>query len=145
MTRRGSGPRSVRREPEPLHAGAIRWPFAVLAYLFVGLALVGVVVPGLPTTPFVLLAAWAASRGSRRVHDWLHAHPRLGPALSDWEEQRAVSTRAKVLAATFLAISWGIMFWRGVAQWLLVVLATLFVTVAVFVVTRRRPDRSHHS
>ena len=75
-----------------------RWPFAVLAYVFAALAFVGVVLPGLPTTPFVLLAAWAASRGSKRMHDWLVGHPRLGPPLADWREQRAVSRRAKVLA-----------------------------------------------
>jgi uncharacterized membrane protein YbaN (DUF454 family) len=69
-----------------------RWPFAILAYVCVGLGLLGVLLPGLPTVPFLLLAAWAASRGSKRLHDWLYTHPRFGPALTEWQEQRAVST-----------------------------------------------------
>ena len=117
-----------------------RWPFAILAYLFAALALLGIVVPGLPTTPFVLLAAWCASRGSRRLHDWLMHHPRLGPPLADRREQRAVSTRAKLLAVAFLAASWLIMAWRGTPVGLLAVLGVLFIAVATFVVTRRRPS-----
>lgn len=118
---------------------APRWPYAVLAYVFAALALLGVVVPGLPTTPFVLLAAWAASRGSRRMHDWLVAHPRLGPPLAHWREERAVSPRAKAMAIGFLVVSWLIMLWREVPPWLLALLAVLFVTVGTFVATRPRP------
>jgi uncharacterized protein len=113
--------------------------WAALAYLCVALALVGIVVPGLPTTPFVLLAAWAANRGSSRVHDWLVRHPRLGPPLADWNQHRAVATRAKLLAITFLAASWAIMYWRGTSRWLLASLSVLFIGVAIFVATRRRP------
>ena len=114
-------------------------PYTLLAYLFIALAALGLVVPGLPTTPFVLLAAWAASRGSERLHRWLHEHPRFGPALVDWEQQRAVSSRAKLLALTFLALSWAIMYWRGIATTLLVVTGVLFVVVGTFVATRPHP------
>src|SRR5690606_19127146 len=97
------------------------------------------VVPGLPTTPFVLLAAWAASRGSRRMHDWLSNHPRLGPPLADWREQRAIATPAKRLAVSFLMLSWVLLLWRGTPGWLLAILALLFSAVATFVVTRPKP------
>ena len=117
----------------------VRWPFAVLAYLFAGLALLGVVVPGLPTTPFVLLAAWAASRGSRRMQAWLEGHRLLGPPLADWRDQRAVSPRAKILAVGCLIASWAIMAWRGVGPWPLALLAVLFVAVGTFVATRPPP------
>ena len=113
--------------------------WTLLAYLCIGLALLGLVVPGLPTTPFVLVAAWAASRGSRRLHAWLHEHPRLGPALIDWEQQGAVSTRAKVLAITFLAGSWVVMYVRATPTGALLVAAVLFVGVGTFVATRPRP------
>ena len=130
---RTSGPSTSGGTPWP------RWPFAVLAYLFAALALLGIAVPGLPTTPFVLLAAWAASRGSRRLHDWLLAHPRLGPPLVHWRDERAVSPRAKALAITFLIVSWAIMLGRGAPPWVLVALAALFVVVGTFVGTRPRP------
>lgn len=116
-----------------------RWLYTGLAYVCAGLALLGLLVPGLPTTPFVLLAAWAASRGSPRMHAWLRDHPRLGPALADWEEEGAVSTPAKLLAVAFLIASWGVMLWRGIPEGILLFLGALFLVVGGFVVTRPRP------
>lgn len=114
----------------------------LLAYGFTGLALIGVFVPGLPTTPFVLLAAWAASRGSPRLHDWLYDHPRLGPALRHWRDQRAVSTRGRLLAVGLLAMSWTIMYLRGIPPMMLAAVTLLFVAVGTFVVTRPRPRQT---
>lgn len=125
--------------PNPKHRRAARWPFAVLAYLFVALALVGVFVPGLPTFPFLLLAAWAANRGSKRLHDWLHGHPRFGPSLAEWEEQRAISTRSKTVAVVLLVVSWLILLWRSGEPWVMLAMALLFVTVGTYVVTRPVP------
>lgn len=118
-----------------------RWPYAVLAYLFTALALVGVVVPGLPTFPFLLLAAWAAARGSKRLHDWLYEHPRFGAALIEWERERAVSRRSKILAIALMALSWLIMLWRVGNPWVLTALALLFLTVGTYVVRRPEPSR----
>ena len=120
-------------------AGARRWWFALLAYAFLGIGLVGVVVPGLPTVPFLLLAAWAAGRGSRRLHDWLHAHPRFGPSLVQWREERAVSTGSKAFALTLLAVSWAAMAWREVDVRVLAPVTVLFAGVALFLVTRPPP------
>ncbi len=78
----------------------------ILAYLFLALAIVGVLLPGLPTVPFLLLAAWFSARGSSRLHRWLYEHPHLGKLLIDWETQRAISRCSKVLAVFMLSISW---------------------------------------
>ena len=121
-------------------SGVTRWPFAVLAYLFVGLALVGVVVPGLPTFPFLLLAAWAAARGSERLHQWLYDHPRFGAALIEWERERAVSRRSKIAAVALMAVSWVIMLWRVDNPWVPAGLAVLFLTVGSYVVSRPEPS-----
>ncbi|MFO7895281.1 MAG: YbaN family protein [Longimicrobiales bacterium] len=130
--------------PEARGGRVPRWPFAVLAYLFTGLALVGVVVPGLPTFPFLLLAAWAAARGSKRLHDWLYDHPRFGAALIEWEQERAVSRRSKTLAVALMALSWLIMVWRVDNIWVPVGLAALFLVVGTYVVTRPEPSASGH-
>jgi uncharacterized protein len=105
----------------------------------VALAMLGVLLPGLPTVPFLLLAAWAASRGSRRLHRWLYEHPRFGQVLIDWEQKGAVSRRAKVLAVLLLASSWLIMLWRVGPGWLLVALGLFFLAVGTFVTTRPEP------
>ena len=127
-------------EPSPTTPTALRWPFAILAYLFVGLAMVGVVVPGLPTFPFLLLAAWAAARGSKRLHDWLYEHPRFGAALIDWEREKAVSRRSKILAVVLMAASWLIMLWRVGNPWVLAGLAALFTVTGGYVVRRPEPS-----
>lgn len=123
----------------PVRSPLARWSYAILAYLCVGLAMIGVVVPGIPTFPFLLLAAWAAARGSKRLHDWLYSHPRFGQSLIDWERKRAVSRRTKVVAIGLLVMSWIIMYWRVGNVWLLLALGILFITVGTFVATRPEP------
>ncbi|MDX1675076.1 MAG: YbaN family protein [Longimicrobiales bacterium] len=119
--------------------GPARWPYAALAYLFVGLALVGVVVPGLPTFPFLLLAAWAAARGSKRLHDWLYDHPKFGAALIEWERERAVSRRSKVAAVALMALSWVILVWRTGGVLMPVVVGAVLLVVGSWLVRRPEP------
>ena len=76
-----------------------RWLWWLLAYASLGVGIVGIFVPGLPTTVFVLISAYAAARGSERLHRWLLAHPRFGPAIRDWQAHGAVSRRAKWAAS----------------------------------------------
>jgi hypothetical protein len=61
--------------------------------------LVGAVLPLLPTTPFLLLAAYSFARGSPSLHAWLIEHPRLGPVIEDWQRYGAIALRAKGVAA----------------------------------------------
>ena len=76
-----------------------RWLWWLLAYASLAVGIVGIFVPGLPTTVFVLVSAYAAARGSERLHRWLLAHPRFGPAIRDWQAHGAVSRRAKWAAS----------------------------------------------
>ena len=65
---------------------------------------VGIFVPLLPTTPFVLLAAWCFARGSARWEAWLLAHARFGPLVRDWRQARAIPLRVKQLAWAMMAV-----------------------------------------
>ena len=67
--------------------------------------MVGIFVPLLPTTPFVLLASACFLRGSPAAHAWLHSHPRLGPCLTAYEQGRGIPLRAKVAAIALLWLS----------------------------------------
>jgi uncharacterized membrane protein YbaN (DUF454 family) len=93
-----------------LLAGTRRVLWLIVAYVALALGAIGVFVPGLPTTPFVLLAAFAAARGSRRLHAWLLAHRAFGPMIRDWQASGAVSRRAKRAATTMMALSAVLMF-----------------------------------
>lgn len=82
---------------------------------FVGLGLIGVVVPGMPTTVFLILALYCFKRGSKKFEDWLLDHSVFGPTLRDWERTKGIRPRTKRLAVVtlwlFLSVSicllWG--------------------------------------
>lgn len=119
-----------------------RWTALILAYFFLALAVIGVVLPGLPTVPFLLLTAWFAAKGSERLHRWLYAHPHLGKLLIDWEQQGAVSRSSKIVAVVLLTASWVIMYLRVENPWLMAGLGVLFITVIVFLFSRPEPRRN---
>ncbi|MYL23429.1 DUF454 family protein [Halomonas alkaliantarctica] len=112
--------------------------WCALAYLCIGLGVAGIVLPLLPTTPFLLLALWAATKGSPRLAQWLYHHPRFGPYLHAWREQRAIPRRAKGAAIVLMAMSLGMLWWTGVGAMLLVAMALFFCAVSSFILTR--PD-----
>ena len=77
----------------------LRWGWLLLAWACIVLALIGALVPGLPTTVFVLIAGWAASRCSPRLHHWLRSHSLLGPCLRNWEQGGHIDRRTKWTAS----------------------------------------------
>ena len=79
-----------------------------LALVCVALGVVGIFLPVLPTTPFLLVAAWAAGRGWPQFEAWLLAHPLLGPPIRRWRDHRAVPRRAKWAASFTMAASIGL-------------------------------------
>lgn len=77
-----------------------------LALLCVGVAMLGAIVPLLPTTPFLLIAAAAGSRGAPGLRRWLETHPHFGPLLRDWRDHGAIRPRVKRMALALIAASW---------------------------------------
>ncbi len=74
------------------------WIFHALGYYFLGLGVLGVVLPILPTTPFLLLSASCFIRSSKRTHDWLLGNKYFGEYLENWYKNGSISKRAKVAA-----------------------------------------------
>ena len=116
-----------------------RLPYLVLAYACIALGAAGVVLPLLPTTPFLLVAAWAAPKASPRLDAWLHQHPRFGPILTAWREERAIPKRAKWLACVMLLASWLVMLATTSLPWVPIATGILFVCVGTYVCTRPTP------
>lgn len=87
----------------------LRWLWLALAYLSLGLAVLGVIIPGLPTTEFVLLAAWAASRSSPRLAAWLETHRIFGSLLRNWRDGGIITRHAKLMASLSMLVALSIM------------------------------------
>lgn len=83
----------------------VRWLLLALALVCLALAIAGIFLPVLPTVPFLLLAAWAASLSSPRLSRWLDNHPRLGKPLHEWRRHGVVRRRAKWAATIAMAVS----------------------------------------
>ena len=119
-------------------ASKLARPFLLaMGWVAVVLGVIGVVVPGLPTTPFLLVALWAFSKSSKRFYDWLYNHPRLGPPLRDWRQQGVIPMKAKVLAIATMTLS---LLWIifGIANdWVLpTIVAACLIPPAIFILTR---------
>ena len=97
----------VSRRPLPW---PVRWLLLALAVLSLATGIVGIFVPGLPTTVFVLIAFWAASRSSPRLHGWLLRHKLFGPMIHNWENGGTMSRRAKWSATAMMVLCIVILF-----------------------------------
>lgn len=108
-----------------------------LGWLCVGVGFAGIVLPVLPTTPFLIVAAWAFSSSSRRFHDWLYFHPRFGPSIQAWRDHRVIPRRAKVFAVSTMLGSLGYVSLFVAETWHLPVGAGAgMAVVAAYVVSR---------
>lgn len=104
--------------------------------LALGLGLLGVVLPGLPTTPFVLLAALCFTRASPRLHRWLQHNRVTGPLLRDWEAHRSLTLRVRRVALGSMGLMVAVSLWGLQAQPWLQALVALAGGVGAWVVLR---------
>lgn len=117
----------------------IFWMAAGGLALLLGLA--GIALPLLPTTPFLLLAAFCFARSSPRVEMWLVEHPRLGPPIRHWRAEGAIAPRAKVLAMVAIAATFGLSLALGLPSRVLLIQAATLGLVTLFILTRPNPAR----
>jgi len=115
-----------------------------LIWLVVGLAAlaaaaVGVLLPLIPTTPFVILAAFAFMKSSRRLHDWLITHRIFGPVILDWRKHGAISRSAKTIAIASMAAVFVISLMMQLPGYVLAPQAFVLGVCAWFVGSRPLP------
>ena len=108
-----------------------RWCLMALGWLAFATGIVGIVLPLLQTTPFMLLAAALFARSFPRFHGWLLAHPWFGPPILDWQQYRGIRRHARRRAIIFILISFSVSLlvvplpW---VRWLLVVIMVILLT-----------------
>lgn len=114
-----------------------------LGWTCVGLGALGLFLPLLPTTPFLLLAAWCFDRSSPRLHGWLLRQPVLGPLLADWRAHGVIRPRAKWLSTVLLLGFASVPVVRGSApEWALLAMGLVVVSVLAFLWSRPSRPRT---
>jgi len=110
-----------------------------LAIVSLILGLIGVILPGLPTVPFLLLAAWAGGRGWPALEAWLLNHPRHGADIRRWREHGAVPRRAKWAASAMMVFSTFVIALAPVPLWLKVAVPASMLVVAAWLWRQPEP------
>jgi uncharacterized membrane protein YbaN (DUF454 family) len=117
------------------------WAFGGI--LCVAIGAIGVVLPLLPTTPFLLLAAYCFARSSPRLHDWLLNHPSFGPLISNWDQYGSIDRRSKQIAMIVIVLTLCTTLVIGVPWWALVSQVIVLAIAATFILTRPDPPASN--
>ena len=116
-----------------------------LGWLCVGLGFVGVFVPGIPTTIFLIIALWAFTKSSEKLRHWLLNHKRFGPILNNWQQHKVVPRRAKILMVVLMSLAVVLFYYSLQNLYLTIGLIIILVFVAIYVISlpSKIPENSH--
>jgi len=117
----------------------IRSLWIVAGVISLVLGVIGIPLPILPTTPFLLLAAFCFTRGSKRLNTWLIEHSHLGPPIVNWQKYGAMTGAAKRLSLLVMALTPIVTFLIGTPYWVIGVQVLVLSAVSIFIVTRPLP------
>jgi hypothetical protein len=121
----------------------VRAFFIVLGTVFLGLGALGLILPVLPTTPFVLLAAACYLRASERLYRWLVTSRAFGPTILAWQEYGAIPPRAKAIAIVLIALTFGLSVLFVVEPPLIrAALVTLGIALVIWLARRPSPPQA---
>ena len=106
-----------------------------LGWLCVSLGFIGIFIPGIPTTIFLIIALWAFTKSSKKLRDWLLHHKKFGPILKNWQEHKVVPRRAKILMVVLMIFA-SILFYYSLQNLFLTIgLIIILVLVAIYVIS----------
>lgn len=106
--------------------------------LSVVLAVIGVVLPLLPTTPFLLLAAFCFAQSSQKAHQWLLNHKTFGSLINDWQQHGRIRRKIKFFSVSIMVVMPPLSWFLGAPVWAVVAQIIVLCFVAAFILTR--PD-----
>ena len=114
----------------------MRAALKIIGIILVPIGVAGVVLPGLPGTVFLILAAACFARSSPRLEQWLVTHPQLGPGVVAWRERGAISTKSKIIAVSAMALSGAAVMYFGAPMFVKIFALLSLAGAALFVATR---------
>ncbi|WP_455474218.1 YbaN family protein [Bartonella sp. B30(2025)] len=111
--------------------------YCVIGWIMIVLGFIGIILPIVPTIPFLLIASWCFSRSSPQFHDWLNNHRILGAFITQWKEKRAIPIFIKVFVVVSMT-SGLLMFWVTIhpSLWLTLSVVAIFLLIVTYVITR---------
>ena len=118
---------------------AARITWLVVGLLALALGAIGIALPLLPTTPFILVAAFAFAQSSEKLHQWLLDHNVFGPLIDNWQRHGAISRRAKVLSVVSMAALLLISLAMAAPPAVIIVQLVVLGGAALFILTRPEP------
>lgn len=110
---------------------AVKIALVILGVVSLGLGILGIFLPLLPTTPLLLLAAWCFVRSSPRLYDWLLNHPHLGEYIRNFREHHAIPLRVKIVSVTLVWLTLGYCIMAVVNEWWWAQIGLLLLAVAI--------------
>ena len=110
--------------------------YKLLGFIFLGLGVVGVFLPLLPTTPFLLVAAGCFAKSSEKWHQWLLSNRIFGPVIADWQERKCISVSTKIIAVSLILLFGGYSIVVLLTDLKLRVLGVLLIATALLFVFR---------
>ena len=113
----------------------------VIGFVSLALAVIGIFVPLLPTTPLVLVSAIAFANSSERWHQWLLDHKVFGPLIANWRRHGAISRLAKIASLVSMVAIVVISLLVAVPTWIIVIQVLVLGAAATFIVSRPQPPR----
>ena len=113
-----------------------------LVVIFIILGFIGALLPGMPTTVFLILAAWAASKGWPQMDEWLLNHPKYGPTLRDWRAHGTVPRKAKWIASIMMGMSAILMLFTNAPIAVKIFTNSVMLAVAIWLWLRPEPHNT---
>ena len=108
---------------------------------FVGLGFVGVFVPGIPTTPSILAAAWFFARSSKRFEQWLLNHKIFGQIIRDWQQHGGIARKSKINAVILIIPTFALTIYLSSSDTLEFFLFFFAIILCSFIVSRPEPNK----
>jgi uncharacterized membrane protein YbaN (DUF454 family) len=131
----------VTRQVHENRNPAIRYALLTVGWLSVVLGVVGIFLPVLPTTPFLLLAAACFARSSERFYNWLVNHPKLGPWIRDYLEGNGIPLKGKVYAIGLMWVSISFSCYLVPMFWARTFMLTSAVCVTIYILRQKTLER----
>lgn len=116
---------------------ALKYILAAIGIVSLALGVIGIFLPLLPTTPFLLLSAWCFLKSSPTLHAWMYRQPHIGTSLKAWDEDKIISRPAKIMALLMITFSIILLWYKVYILPVKIFVTVLLGSISIFIVTRK--------